>query len=189
MSSKRKRIKKKRKSHKKGLDYLQNAGLNLIITSNKGDRLVFEPGSAFEDIKKETLSEPYIVTKMFGQKYTLDQRLIKRYKIRTQVDLYRMMRICSIVITSFTGPDDQDDSNNHLIRLREWIKENCYEDGIWDIYLALTSLDKFLGYKKSFEFSVYSDFAHILNDFLRLWKDDPLKNPYEGIDPLDVDLS
>lgn len=189
MSSKRKRMKETRKTHETGLKYLQKAGLNLLVVSSSG-KLTFQPGSAFEDIKKETLPKPYVIKEKYTpREYKLDEELRKRYSIRTEVDLYRLMRICSIIITAFNGPEEQDTPKAHVKRLRDWIKENCFEDGVWVIYMALTSFEKQIGYRKELEIGLYFDLAHILGKFFKLWKNDPFHNPYKNIDPLNLDLS
>ena len=138
--------KERQKKFKIGMNYLQRAGLNLIIQSSSG-RLVFKPGSFFENKEKETLASPYTIKRSDGVTYTLSEKLKERFQLSTEVDLQRLARICAILITDFSGPSSDDTPKILLKRLRTFMREKSNRTG-WEITLALQTLEDILGYRR-----------------------------------------
>ena len=48
---------------------------------------------------------------------------MERYNITTEVDLERLVRMCSIILTNFTGPDKDESPKKHFQRLVDRLKE------------------------------------------------------------------
>ena len=161
--------KERQKKFQIGIDYLKKTGLNLIVQSSLG-RLVFEPGSFFEDKEKETLAIPYSIKRSDGVTYTLSEKLRERYQLSTEVDLQRLARVCAVLVTDFNGPDKDDTPEVLLKRLRTFMKEKSNRTG-WEITLALETLDDILGYKKQRKSTEYYHLAWILNIHFNLWKE------------------
>ncbi|HUU78092.1 MAG TPA: hypothetical protein VMX55_07065 [candidate division Zixibacteria bacterium] len=162
--------------HKVGVEYLEKTGLDLIVWTSFG-KATLQPGSAFENIEKEKLPTPYSIKLNNGVIYTLNENLQKRYQITTEVDLQRILRICSILVTNFQGPEEEDSPKNHREGIRQWIKDQS--SGIdrigFHMVMALHTLDEILGYKKHFDFSENFSFVNILRVLYKLWLNDPLE--------------
>lgn len=99
--------------YKAGIEYLKKTGLVIIMHSLLG-RMVFEPGSLFEDKEKETLPRPAAFSA--GR---LSLAFMDHFNLTTEVDLGILLRACSIILTNFSGPDEEDFPKNHQNRLKE----------------------------------------------------------------------
>ena len=167
--------KERRKRFQIGIDYLEKTGLDLIVQSGFG-RLVFKPGSLFENKEKETLSIPITAKERYGiVTYTLSEDLRQRFQITTEVDLQRLVRACAILITDFNGPEKDDTPDVLFKRLRTFMKEKSNRTG-WEIHMALLTIDDILGYRKKRKDREYYDLAWILNIHHNLWKE---RAPFE----------
>ncbi len=121
-----------------GIAYLQETGLDLYIPNPIGG-MVFKPGSYFEDVEKENVPKPAKI----GQG-RLSIVFMDRFNISTTVDLSRMVRAVSIILTSFTGPREQDSPRNHQARLKEFIHadlDKCKRE----VFSAFLGIEKVLG--------------------------------------------
>ena len=165
--------KERRKLHEVGVSYLKKTGLNLIKWTSFG-KMTFQPGSIFENKEEETLPIPYSIKLNNGVVYSLNSKLRKRYQISTEVDLQRIIRICSILVTNFNGPDEEDTPRTHRERIRNWITDT--PSGIdrigFHMVMALHSLDEILGFKKHFDFGINFELVNILRVQYKLWLND-----------------
>ena len=168
--------KERRKLHEVGVSYLQKTSLNLIEWTSLG-KVTYQPGSFFDNKEKETLSVPYSIKLNNGVVYSLHEKLRQRYQISTEIDLQRILRVCSILVTNFNGPDEKDTPKNHRERIREWIKDT--PSGIdrigFHMVMALHSLDEILGFKKHFDFGINFELVNILRVQYKLWYNDSLE--------------
>ena len=98
-----------------GIAYLQKTSLDLYMPNPLGG-MTFKQGSFFESVEKETLPRPTAIGP--GR---LSIVFMERFGISTEVDLNRLVRAVSIILTNFTGPRDQDSPRNHQNRLNEFI--------------------------------------------------------------------
>ncbi|MFW9919607.1 MAG: hypothetical protein ACFFED_08410 [Candidatus Thorarchaeota archaeon] len=103
------------KTYAEGIAYLQRMSLDLYMPTPFGG-MTFKPGSFFEDTEKEKVPKPAKI----GQGL-LSSRFMDRFNISTEVDLNRMVRAVSIILTNFSGPRDQDSPRIHQNRLKAFI--------------------------------------------------------------------
>lgn len=90
----------------KGINYIKKAGTNVVLNTG-GIKMVMQPGSAYDDIKKEKLPESFFIDDI-GIAVSFSKNFIKEYKVTHKVDLDRLMRACSILLTQFEGPETED---------------------------------------------------------------------------------
>ncbi len=162
--------------HDKGKEYLKKAGTNTFVIL-EGTKLVFQPGSAISDAKKEKLPRKFF-NEGLSKEFSFSKEFIKQYKITHQIDMERLLRACSIILTSFTGPETDDYSKNHLDRLFKhlMVKESILCESA--ISEALVSFGEVLKIPKKAKITNedYQDAAKIIGDYFKLWKSD-------GFDP------
>ncbi len=101
-------------NHDKGKEYLKKAGTNEFIIKRRKKKF-FEPGSAYNNAKKEKLPKEYL-TQEYGN-LSLSEEFIKHFQITQLVDMARLLRAISILLTNFTGPESEDFRKNHTDRL------------------------------------------------------------------------
>ncbi|MBN1683700.1 hypothetical protein JW865_09135 [Candidatus Bathyarchaeota archaeon] len=90
----------------KGINYLRKAGTDVVLVTS-GIRMVMQPGSAYDDIKKEKLPESFFIDDI-GMAVSFSKAFKKYYKVSHRIDLDRLMRACSILLTQFEGPETDD---------------------------------------------------------------------------------
>ena len=164
----------------KGEKYLKKAGTDVIAIAG-GIKMVFSPGSAYEDIKKERLPKEYFIEGL-GKKFSFSDSFIKQFKVTHQVDMERLLRACSILITNFTGPETEDYMKNHLQRL---FTNFMTKPGIIcedETKAALMTFSEIIKIKNKPKITMdeYSDAAKILGDYYKLWLYDSAIDAFFG---------
>ncbi|MGY5876108.1 MAG: hypothetical protein RTU30_10205 [Candidatus Thorarchaeota archaeon] len=149
--------------YKPGIDYLKSTGLDLIVVTDLF-RTVFQPGSMYES-EKEILAKPFT-----SRDYTMSIEFMERFSVTTEVDLERLVRMASIILTNFSGPDTEEAPKKHFQRLVERLKQ---EPG--NMEREVTMVQSFLIVDRVFEFgkplrvSVYTDAVRTLAQHYRIW--------------------
>jgi len=135
-----------------GIAYLQKTSLDLYMPNPLGG-FVFKPGSYFEDADKENVPKPAKIG--LGR---LSVGFMDRFNISTSVDLSRIVRAVSIILTNFTGPRDQDSPRNHQNRLKEFIRgdlDKCKKE----VVRAFFGIEKILGLGDVIDYRDYTEAA------------------------------
>ena len=156
-----------------GKKYLKKAGTNLVLT-NQGMKVVMEPGSAYEDVVKEKLPEKFFIEGL-NKEISLSKDFIKEYQLTHRVDLDRLMRGCSILITKFNGPESDDHPKIHHKRLFEhfMITQGILAEG--ETSAAIMEFGKVRKLKlKKIKNEDYIVAAQILGDFYKIWNYDAM---------------
>ncbi|MBD3189573.1 MAG: hypothetical protein GF308_02965 [Candidatus Heimdallarchaeota archaeon] len=153
----------------KGKEYLKKAGTDVFVIKD-GMKMVFQPGSAYKDIKKERLPTKFFL-KGLNKEARFPKEFIKHYKVSHHIDMERLIRACSILLTNFTGPETDDYMKNHLDRL---FSHFMVKSGILceeDIRSALIAFGEVLKIPKKHKISQedYLEAAQILGDYFKLW--------------------
>lgn len=156
-------------NHEKGKAYLKKAGTNVIQIAG-GIKLVFSPGSAYEDISKEKLPETFYV-KELEEEFIFSDWFKKQYQMTHQVDMERLLRACSILITEFSGPETEDNMRNHHKRLAMHFMMKSGENCEKEVHAALVTFGEVLNIKEGPEVTIddYIDAAIILGFYFKLW--------------------
>jgi len=127
------------------------------------------PGFVFSPDQKD-FDRPFKKDYPDGQSFQLTPRFMDTFEIKRDSDLMRLIRNCSIILTNFTGPLEQDNFGVHLQRLRNWIGKDNWEKGIKGLVAALPIIEIFMGFKEpQFETKEYSDAAIVLAIHFGLW--------------------
>ncbi len=95
----------------KSIKYFEETGTDAFLIKD-GMKFVFEPGSAYADLKKEKLPEKYSIP-FFSYEASFSKEFIKQFRITHRVDLDRLLRALSILLTGFNGPAIEDYPKNH----------------------------------------------------------------------------
>ncbi|NHJ03285.1 MAG: hypothetical protein EAX90_00515 [Candidatus Heimdallarchaeota archaeon] len=166
--------------YSKGKAYLKKAGTNVFAIAG-GIKMVFSPGSAYKDIKKEKLPERFFIESL-KKEFSFSKSFIKQYQVTHHVDMERLLRACSILITHFTGPETEDYMKNHSQRLftNFMIKPGIIcED---EVRAALISFGEVLKIKNKPKISLgeYLDAAKIIGDYFKLWSYDDAIDAFFG---------
>ena len=136
------------KKYKPGIDYLKSTGLDLLLVT-QFIRTVMQPGSLYES-ESEILAKPFTTSKG-----SMSIEFMERYSISTEVDLERLVRMASIILTNFTGPDEEESPKKHFQRLVTRLKE---ETGNMEREVAMVQvfliLDRVFEFGKSLRVSV-----------------------------------
>jgi hypothetical protein len=161
-----------------GLNYVAWKGTNLTLNPSltRKEKVVLKEHSFF-DKNGKLLPQPYKVGEYLIPKYFMDL-----YNILTDVDLARYVRIISIIISEFTGPEEQDYFKNHLIRLRVMLKKELTtlrkEKAM---LIALLAYEQHTGkrsyFKTILEEDDYYAFIRALNSLYNLYKVHEKKSP------------
>ncbi|HUT80465.1 MAG TPA: hypothetical protein VMZ29_04605 [Candidatus Bathyarchaeia archaeon] len=77
-----------------------------------GMKMVFQPGSAYENLEKEKLPEIFFNDEL-NRPIGFSKKFVKFYKMTHRIDMDRLLRGISILLTGFTGPDTNDNPKNH----------------------------------------------------------------------------
>lgn len=149
--------------YKVGIEYLKSTGFDLYMFEVFAS-VVFKPGSFFED-SSEILPQPYK-----HKAGTVSLEFMKRYNVTTEVDLHRMARICSIILTNFNGPKDQDDPKNHRERLRNrFSTESNKEECEVHMVQAFLILDRIMGLEKALPIQDLYEVVRVLGSVFSFW--------------------
>ena len=172
-------------NHDNGKKYLKKAGTNVFVIL-EGTKMVFQPGAAYQDIKKEKLPNKFFVEGL-KKEFSFSKEFIKQFKVTQQTDMNRLLRACSILITNFTGPEKDDNMKNHSQRLFNslMLKPGILCEGA--VCDALISFGEVLKISKKAKITRedYMNAAKILGDYFKLWTyggfyDSVLKNYLKG---------
>ncbi|NHJ49605.1 MAG: hypothetical protein FK733_17580 [Asgard group archaeon] len=159
------------KKYKKGVKYLKKNGLLLRIKLPPGGEtewIVANPGFALEDFDKEKLSKPFKLQTSDGKTIQLSVEFMDRLKIITGLDLQRIIRNSSIILTDFTGPKDEDTYGNHYQRLKNW-KADDIKTKQTEFVVTLFMLDSLEGSKEPLPNQHYLEAATIIGFVYKLW--------------------
>ena len=127
------------------------------------------PGFVFYENKKE-LPRPYKIDYPDGRVFQLDSRFMDVFKIKRESDLMRVIRNCSIILTNFTGPLEQDKFGVHLERLKRWIGKGDWQRGIDGLVTAFPIIEILIGYDKpQFDIKEYGNAAIVFALHFGLW--------------------
>ncbi|MFW9923237.1 MAG: hypothetical protein ACFFDW_08135 [Candidatus Thorarchaeota archaeon] len=153
----------------KGKEYLKKVGTDVFIIFN-GNKFVFQPGSAYEDINKEKLPEKFFIASL-NKEISLSREFVKQYKVTHRVDFDRLIRGCSILLTNFTGPESNDNIKNHLQRL---FTHFMLRSGVLceeDIKSALSIFGDLIKIPKKNKITIqdFQEVAQVLGDYYKLW--------------------
>ena len=160
-------------NHDIGKEYLKKAGTNeFIITRRK--KKFFEPGSAYKNAKKEKLPKEFF-TKEYGN-LSLSEEFIKHFQITQLVDMARLLRAISILLTNFNGPESEDFRKNHTDRLffHLMMKPGLFAED--DLAGALFSFGEVLQIPKTNKITIenYRTAAQIIGGYFALLNYDPM---------------
>ncbi|MFX0096906.1 MAG: hypothetical protein ACFE7E_04015 [Candidatus Hodarchaeota archaeon] len=181
------------KEYEKGINYLKQTGTNLMLQlpalklDSKGKAILDSEGKPQFDPKgkpkfvsvgpgfvffadKPELSRPYKIDVPDGRTFQLSPEFMDVFKIKRESDLMRILRSCSIILTNFTGPLEQDMFGTHVDRLRSWIGKGNWKKGIDGLLAALPIIEILMGSQKpQFDAKEYGDAAIILAVRFGLW--------------------
>jgi len=181
------------KDYEKGIGYLKETGTNMILQlpalklDSKGKAVLDAQGKPQFDPKgkpkcisvgpgfvffadKPELSRPYKVDYPDGRSFQLSSEFMDFFKIKRESDLMRILRNCSIILTNFTGPIEQDTFGTHVDRLRSWIGKGNWKKGVDGLLTALPIIEILMGSKKQqFDTKEYGDAAIVLALRFGLW--------------------
>ncbi|HUT81906.1 MAG TPA: hypothetical protein VMZ29_11940 [Candidatus Bathyarchaeia archaeon] len=152
-----------------GMSYLEKHGLGLIYWTQDGEKLVFKSGAAFKSLEEETLSKPYKIKLTEDNKIVeLTEEFMNRFEISTKLDLQRLMRICSILLTDFSGPIEEDTPKNHLERLKNRLKKYVKNENE-QLIQGFLGFEAIMGYKEQIALEDYNQAAKLMNGLYKLW--------------------
>ncbi|NHJ84581.1 MAG: hypothetical protein FK734_03915 [Asgard group archaeon] len=152
-----------------GMGYLEKYGLGLIFWNEQGEKLVYKTGSVFKSLEEETLPRPYRIKLIDDDKIVeLTEEFMNRFEISTKLDLQRLMRICSILLTDFSGPVEDDTPKNHLERLRVRLKKFVKNEAE-QMVQAFLGFEAIMGYKEQLLLEDYQQAAKLMNGLYKLW--------------------
>jgi len=95
----------------KSIKYFEEIGFDVVLISG-GTTIAMGPGTSYDDLKKEKLPEKYSIP-FFSYEASFSKEFIKQFKITHRVDLDRLLRALSILLTGFNGPVSEDYPKNH----------------------------------------------------------------------------
>ena len=160
------------KKYKHGLNYLARYGFEFTIyldgkalnTKDHKADIQFSFGGPQKDLPMPVV---------FGGS-TLLKPFMTHYKIITTVDIAKLMRAVSIILTNFKGPIKDDHFHNHRDRLQQFFfNQEPFDESI--VMEALVVYDYMFGKPISLPKSNYIAFARTLNYFFNLFKpEDPI---------------
>lgn len=159
----------------KGKAYLKKAGTDVFAIVG-GVKMVFSPGSAYEDINKEKLPEKYTIDGL-KKEYSFSKAFKKHFKVTHHVDMERLLRASSILITNFEGPESEDNMKKHLERLFFHFSVQTGTICVQNVSDALMAFGEILKIKKRPEITLqeYDDAARIIGHYFKLWNyDNPI---------------
>lgn len=152
----------------KGITYLKKAGTDVIAIVG-GIKMVFSPGSAYDDIKKEKLPEKFLIEGL-KKEYRFSDGFKKHFKVTHHVDMERLLRACSILLTNFEGPESDDNMKNHHQRLFFHFSMDTATLSIGNMGKALATFGEILKIKKKPKLisKDYEDAARIIGHYFKL---------------------
>lgn len=169
---------------KQELNYLLRTGFDVVLDYPipiYGKRRVKYKANSFFPENKAYLPIPFR-----SGDISLSRSLMEFYKIETEVDLARYLRIISIIVTNFTGPEEKDHLRNHTNRLKATFeyglptqtKENAMITSLLVYEQALGRRSSLQGILKE---SDYLSFVRVLNSIYHLYK------VYKAVEPKSFD--
>ncbi|NHJ86140.1 MAG: hypothetical protein FK734_11810 [Asgard group archaeon] len=155
--------------YNKGKKYLEKAGTDIIAIS-LGLKWVFEPGSTYLLYNDEKLPETFFIESL-NKEESLPFIFVRHYKVTHQVDLDRLLRGCSILLTNFTGPEAADNVKNHQERLIKHFQGKYGLDAEKEMMSALMEFGVVFQIEEKNLISIndYLIVAQILGDRYKLW--------------------
>ncbi|MFX0019536.1 MAG: hypothetical protein ACFFBT_01505 [Promethearchaeota archaeon] len=151
-----------------GLSYVLKTGTDVAVDYTilgKG-RVTYKENSFFTENEKK-LPVPYKIGDNIIPRYFMEL-----YSIETKVDLARYLRIISILVTNFTGPEEHDHLGNHISRLISALSKSSNEEKM--MMLALLAYEQLTGSRAYFhavlEEKDYYSFIRVLNSTYNLYK-------------------
>ena len=159
------------KEYKKGVKYLKKHGLWLMIKLPHGGKFEWiqaKPGFAIKDKAKETLPRPVTLKASGGKTYKISKEFMDKFQLVTELDLQRIIRNTSILLTNFSGPKDNDIIENHLKRLQNWKADNAKQK-IQDFMIALVMLESLHGSKEPLPNNHYAEATTVIGYLFKLW--------------------
>ncbi|HUT82213.1 MAG TPA: hypothetical protein VMZ29_13510 [Candidatus Bathyarchaeia archaeon] len=156
-------------NYDKGREYLEKNGTGVYIIS--GDKQSNSLGSAYLNLVKEKLPEQFYL-ECLSRNVSFSKEFIKHYKVNVRLDLDRLMRACSILITNFTGPTTEDDPRNHFERIFKHFMFQSATKCENDVVGALIELGKIVKIPKKHKITQndYLIAARIIGEFYKLWE-------------------
>lgn len=155
MSNILRKISKKFEKYKAGLTSLALYGLDLIIS--KGNIFFTYKEHSYFDEEKKNLPIPC----KFG-KFILSEAFMEQYHIITKVDIARLLRIISIILTNFKGPKEKDSFDIHIENLRNFFQFQLpFDESI--IAEVLSAYDEAFGIKNIIFLGEYIAFTRVLD--------------------------
>jgi hypothetical protein len=153
----------------KGRKYLEKVGTDVIAIA-MGMKMVMKPGSAYEDVKKERLPAKFIVPPL-NNEMSFSKNFVKEFKVTHEVDLERLLRGCSILITGFEGPEKDDNMKNHHRRLGgHFVFYPSPIEAAEDMTAAMKLFGEIAGVnKKKIDENEYAIAADIVNSVYKIW--------------------
>lgn len=123
---------------------------------------------------KDTLSRPLKLKTQDGDEIQLTTEFMDRFELSTQMDLNRMIRNSSIILTNFTGPLEKDNFKLHHDRLKKWIRENARKDvpeyqGLPDLIISLMILNSLMPAKGNLSTEEFFYAGCILGAYYKLF--------------------
>jgi len=98
----------------KSIKYFEVTGMDVVLMS--GDiAIAMSPGSAYDDLTKEKLPEKYSIP-FFSYEASFSKNFIEQFRMTHRVDLDRLLRALSILLTGFNGPITDDYPKKHHMR-------------------------------------------------------------------------
>ncbi|MHA1641554.1 MAG: hypothetical protein ACTSUX_08820 [Promethearchaeota archaeon] len=162
-----KKLSKNHQKYLQGLEYLKKTGFDLTIVDDSSPILPttykYKEHSYFDNDKRD-IKAPYIFNN-----HLLTKEFLEHYDIKTDVDIARYLRIISIILTGFVGPEDVDDFKLHKERLRRFFSKepSLKRTSIKD---ALQAYDEYFLKMKKISDENYINFGEILNDIYQIYE-------------------
>lgn len=162
MSNILRKISKRKEKYKAGLTSLATFGLDLIVIS-KGIVFTYKEHSYFDEEKKN-LPIPC----KFGENL-LSEAFMEQYHIITKVDIARLLRIISIILTNFKGSKEKDSFDIHIENLQNFFQFQLpFDESI--MAEVLGAYDEAFGIKNIILLGEYIAFARVLNLLYYIFK-------------------
>ncbi|MHA1354447.1 MAG: hypothetical protein ACTSR1_04650, partial [Candidatus Heimdallarchaeota archaeon] len=103
-----------------------------------------------------------------GKAFYISKEFMERYKLISELDLQRIIRNCSIILTNFSGKKDEDVTKNHLECLQQW-KMDDKKVKQQEFIGALIMLENLHNSKDLLPNNHYTEAATILGYMFKLW--------------------
>ena len=142
-----------------------------VILVFEGDTMVMSPGSAYDDLKKEKLPEKFSIP-FYSYEASFSKNFIEQFKVTHRIDLDRLLRALSILLTGFVGPITEDYPKNHHKRFFRYFMLKDRFTAEEEILQALITFGKIYGADLSnLRMGDWVDASRIVNKFYSLCVD------------------